>query len=129
MNRRPLSVTVISCLFIAFGVIALVAGALPAVDGAGRFIELGTERRIELGLIWLARILAIVGGAFMLRGFNWARWLLVAWMGFHVVLSFFHPPLELLVHGLLFSLILFFLFRPGSSAYFRGAGTQPPPVS
>ena len=34
--------------------------------------------------------LAIVCGVFLLRGHNWARWLALAWIAFHVVLSAFH---------------------------------------
>ena len=34
-------------------------------------------------LIEIIRVAAIVGGAFMLRGHNWARWLVLAWIGFH----------------------------------------------
>jgi hypothetical protein len=67
------------------------------------------------------RLVAIICGAFMLRGRNWARWGLVVWLAYHVVLSALHTPFELLVHGLLFAVVLYFLFRQRASAYFRGA--------
>jgi hypothetical protein len=37
--------------------------------------------------IWieLTEFLAIVAGVFMLLGRNWARWLALAWIAFHVV--------------------------------------------
>jgi hypothetical protein len=56
----------------------------------------------------------------MLRGKNWARWLLVFWLGYHVALSVLHPPFALVLHSLLFAAVLYFLFRPQASVYFRG---------
>ena len=78
-------------------------------------------------LIWivLVRLLAIVAGAFLLRGHNWARWLLIAWMAYHVALSAFHSPLELVVHVVFLVAIAWLLFRPDASAYFRGARAKP----
>jgi hypothetical protein len=123
MNHRPRSVTIISWIFIAVGAIALTYHLLPRHIG-----ELKDQRSLEHGLVWvlLIRFLAIVGGVFMLIGHNWARWLLVAWMIFHFVLSFFHDSVQVVVHGLLFGVILFFLFRPQASAYFRSPGAKPP---
>jgi len=57
----------------------------------------------------------------MLRGRNWARWLLLIWIAYHVILSGVHSLFQLVVHGLLFAVIAYFLFRPRASAYFRGA--------
>jgi hypothetical protein len=59
----------------------------------------------------------------MLRGHNWARWLALAWIGCHVILSAFHSVFEVAVHGLLFAAIAYFLFRPRATRYFRGAST------
>jgi hypothetical protein len=56
---------------------------------------------------------------FMLRGNNWARWLLVIWMGYHIILSAFHSIRELVMHCVIFGIIIYFLFRPKASAYFR----------
>jgi hypothetical protein len=47
-------------------------------------------------------------------------------MAFHIVLSIFHSPVELLMHILLFGVIGYFLFRPQVSAYFRGGRSEPP---
>ncbi len=58
----------------------------------------------------------------MLRGRNWARWLLLVWLAFHVILSAFHALFELVVHSLLFAVIAYSLFRPRVSAFFRGGG-------
>jgi hypothetical protein len=73
----------------------------------------------------VVRILCIVAAMFMLRGCNWARWLLVGWLVFHVGLSAFHSMPEVTVHGLLMSVIVYLLFRASATAYFRGARAEP----
>jgi len=109
MNRRPLSVTVISWLFIAAGAIGL---AYHLTEFKGQF-EYG------LALVSLVRLLAILSGLFMLRGSNWARWLLLVWILYHVILSAFHSLSELAIHSLLLVVVAYFLLRPKASAYFR----------
>ena len=64
----------------------------------------------------------------MLRGRNWARWLLLIWIAYHVILSGVHSLSQLVVHGLLFAVVAYFLFRPRASAYFRGSRAEPPQV-
>jgi uncharacterized membrane protein len=112
MSKRPRLITVISWIFIAVGIIALLYHLL---------------HPFEAGLVWVCfvRVLAVVGGVFMLHGFNWARWLLVVWIGFHVIVGALHSPWSLVVHGFLFAVIVYFLFRPQASAYFRGVGAAP----
>ena len=116
MNKRPLAVTIIAWVYVASGVIGLAYHAT----------EFKIERPFENDAAWVCsvRLLAIVAGAFLLRGQNWARWLAVVWMAWHVGLSLFHPLSELIVHTLLFAVIAFFLFRPRASAYFRAARTK-----
>ena len=120
MNKRPLSIAIISWTFIVTGGIGLIY----------HLTELNVQHPLENDTVWVCpvRFLAVLGGAFMLYGFNWARWLLVLWMAFHIVLSALHSLQQLLVHSLLFAAILFFLFRPRASAYFRARGVEPPVV-
>ena len=103
---RPRTITIISWLFIIFGSIALLSGVLPFHDLMSHWY------------IHLSRLLMIVAGVFMLKGQNWARWLLVLWIAFHIVISALHSPLFLLMHVAIFSVILYFVFRPQASAYF-----------
>jgi len=111
MNKRPRSITIISWIFIAAGSIGFLY----------HITELKALHPYASELVWisLVRLLAVLGGVFMLRGFNWARWLLIVWIAFHVILSFFHSPLEVVLHSLLFGTVVYFLFRPQASAYFR----------
>ena len=58
----------------------------------------------------------------MLRGHNWARWLALAWIVYHVILSAFHMLSELAIHILFCAILAYFLFRPTATRYFRAAG-------
>jgi hypothetical protein len=117
MHKRPCSITVISWLFIAIGVMALFGGMLPLAQRMTEF----KQHPFGFGLIQVVRILAIIAGAFMLCGFNWARWLMVVWLTFHVILSAFHSPVELMIHTLLFVVVAYFLFRAPARDYFHAA--------
>ena len=114
-GKRPLSVTIIGLLFIA-------AGAFGFVYHVSEF-----KHAFHNDLIWvlLVRLMAIVGGVFMLLGKNWARWLILIWMAYHVVLSAFHSRSELITHSLLLVVIAYFLFRPKVVEYFRGPRAAP----
>jgi hypothetical protein len=126
MDKRPRSITVISWIFIALGTIGFLASLLPYLDipPAQRIVEFKAH-----WIVYLARILAVVSGVFMLYGFNWARWLLVVWMGFHIILSILHSPLQLLMHAVIFAVILYFLFRQTASTYFQGTRGSPPQIA
>jgi len=128
MNKRPLSITVIGWIFIAVGSISLFTTLLAPLfntAAAHRFAELKLQHPLEFWLAPVLRALALLGGIFVLYGFNWARWLLVVWLGYHVILSVFHSPFELLMHILISAVLLYFLFRPRASAYFRGTKIKP----
>ena len=113
MNRtnRPLSVTILACLFIAVGAVGFVGHFRQSLASPsdGIWIE-------------LTELLAILCGAFMLRGHNWARWLAIAWMTFHVILSAFAIP-AFPIHCVFLAVIAWFLLRPGAARYFRGGRT------
>jgi hypothetical protein len=110
MQKRPIAVTIIALIFIAAGVIGIVYHA-PELN-----IRRPFESDVVLALI--VRLLAIVCGAYMLRGSNWARWVAVLWMAYHVALSWFHSFGELAMHALLLAVIAYFLFRGREARYF-----------
>jgi hypothetical protein len=113
MNRRPLSVSIIGYLFVAVGVIE--TGFL--------IYQLKSAHTFHSDDVWvgLVRLLAILCGIFMLRGGNWARWLAIAWLVFHVGVSAFGSVHQLIVHGLLLAVIAFFLFQRSASQFFRAS--------
>ena len=110
--QRPRSITIISWLFIIFGSIALVSGLVKGADFKGHWY------------VHLSRLLQIIAGVFMLYGRNWARWLVVVWIAFHIVISALHSAVYLLMHVAIFSVILFFIFRRQASDYFLAPNTR-----
>lgn len=116
--KRPLSVTIISCVYIAAGAMGLI---YHLADFKGHSIEWGIVG------ISLVRVLAIVAGVFMLRGKDWARWLALAWMAAHVGIGYLNGWTQAVTHAVFLAVIAFFLLRRDAADYFRGskAGTLP----
>jgi hypothetical protein len=113
-NKRPISVTVLACVYLAVG----------AVGFAAHFREL-LARHPDAVAIEITELVAILCGAFLLRGHNWARWVALAWIAFHVVLSAFHAIPEFVIHALFCAAIAWVLFRPEAVRYFRRVPAEP----
>ena len=109
-RRPPASVVVIALLYLAVGIIGFV-------------YRFRTLLAWQQGSVWAesTELLAVIIGVFLLRGQNWARWLAVAWMAFHVVLSAFHSYAQTAVHAAFLVLIAWALFAPEAGRYFRPA--------
>jgi hypothetical protein len=108
--KRPLAVKIIGWFFI-------LAGAI----GFGYHLqELDMSNPLDGDAAWilLVRLLAVAGGILVLLGVNVGRWLLIAWMAYHVVLSYFHNVSEFLMHATLLIVLVYFLLRPGASLFF-----------
>jgi hypothetical protein len=111
-RRRPLLVTIIGWVYIVTG-----------VGGFGLHAsEIKTLHPFPYDALWPLGlgIVAVVAGVYMLRRNNWARWLAVAWMAFHVGISAFGARRELIMHSVLLVVIAYLLFRPEATRYFRG---------
>lgn len=120
VDRRPVSVLVIGALFICVGLGAIASGVWRAFVPAGFSAVINdSHAMIDLALVALSGIVAIVGGALLLRGQRWGRWLVVFWLAAHVVISLDHDRFELVVHGLLFVLVVTVLYRRAASSYLR----------
>lgn len=115
MNPRPRAVTVIGWLYLAAGLVGF----------SYHFTSLNPTDPFANDAVWIlsVRLLAVVAGAFLLRGHNWARWLVLAWMAWHVYLGARHELASLVMHGLLLAVLAWFLFRPNARTYFRPAAT------
>ncbi len=98
--KRPLAVTILGCLFIVVGLVGLLYHS--------------TENPPDRWIVVIAgvRILAIVGGIFLIKGHNWARWLVLAWLALHVGISAFNSLSETLAHAVLLIVIGYFLLTP-----------------
>lgn len=110
--RRPVPVLVVACLFIAVGII-------------GGFYHIHDLRYPDGIPTEITEALAVLAGAFMLRGDNWARWLALAWMGFHVLRSAFGALQELAIHSMILVAIAWLLFLPQSKEYFARVRDAP----
>jgi len=108
--KRPLPVTLIGYLFIA-------AGAMGIIYHASELKDIVSQPEIILVLV--VRLLAILGGVFILRGANWARWLVVTWIVYHVALSFAHSTAELAMHVVITLFVLIALFNKNANRYFE----------
>jgi hypothetical protein len=109
--QRPRSVTILSWIFIAAGATGLAYHATVIEPG---------DRPGDVVLMLLVRALAITGGAFALRGANWARWLLAAWMTYHVVISVWDSAFAVAAHAMLLVVSMLVYFRAPASEWFRG---------
>ena len=109
-KKCPISITMLSWLYIVVGVLST----------AAHYAEFWTHRPTVSEFAWinLLGVEAVVAGAFMLHGKNWARWLALLWMATHVVISVFHPMREIVIHSVVFVLIGAVLFRREAREYF-----------
>ena len=105
--------TIVACVYIAVGTIGF----------AYHFRELLARNafQYDAALIELTEFVAILCGAFLLRGRNWARWVALAWMAFHVIFSAFDSFPKFAIHSVFLAVITWFLFRPPAARYFRRA--------
>jgi hypothetical protein len=99
-------------LFLLLGVLDVWRGVVPLL-GSARPLRLDGDDLLVLAI----GVAALVGGAFVIRGRSWARWLLAAWMLLHVAISVSHPG-QLVAHLAIFGFITFLLFRPPASTHF-----------
>ena len=112
---RPPSVTIVGWLFVAAGAVGI---AYHSRDLIGPGFSSGAIS------VLLLRLAAVVAGVYVLRGANWARFLAIAWMAYHVVLSAFHSMSELTIHLVFLTIIVAVLLRPAAAGFFRRSGNE-----
>ena len=119
--KRPLSVTLLAWVFIVVGSLGLASGlvSLGRVASTGGVASMTRHYLVDTGLHLLSGLIATIGGAGLLHGFRWARWVCLGWMAFHVVLSIFHSPFELVIHSAMLVAMIYLLFRRGGMNYSR----------
>ena len=119
-TRRPTDITVIGWFFVVFGFASFLSG-LVRIGAAGSGHRLVWQPLTPSE--WLApegiRLIAFFGGIALLARWTGARWVLLAWMLFHIGLSLFHGLGPVVVHVTLAVVTGYLLFRPASRAYFR----------
>jgi hypothetical protein len=120
MKICPPTITILSFLFIAVGIIST----------GFRVWQFNVVRPtfLEQLYILIVGVLAVVAGVYMMRGRNWARWLAIGWLSFHVVVSAFYELRALAFHLVFVALLAWLLFRRESQEWFMSApkAAEPP---
>jgi hypothetical protein len=111
MERRPVKVVIVGLMFI-------LAGCLGIAFHLKDFSQPGSKLS-EVTWVLIVRLVAVICGVLLFFRVDWARWIAVIWLLYHVVLSAFHSTAELAVHIILLIAVTILLFLPVSSAYFR----------
>jgi len=112
--KRPLAVTIIGVVYILAGVSGLIYHATEWKAQPFHYEIIG---------ISFVRVLGIAAGIYTLRGANWARWLALAWMAFHVAISYLNGWDKVAMHAVFLALIGFFLLRRQSAEFFQPGET------
>ena len=107
--KRPFQVTVLGWLLIAVGIPTTIF-----------HLSKSPVDRWTVPIL-LPGIIAIVAGVFLLRGARWARWLVLAWIAFHVVVHALNSLSDAMPFVVLLFVVGYFLLRPSTSKYFENA--------
>jgi hypothetical protein len=110
--KHPIPVTILGCLFIIVGLVGL----------PYHLSQRPLDRWIVV--ICFIELVAVVGGVFLLKGRSWARWLMLAWLAFHVVESAFNSLSDCIAHAVLFLVVAYFLLTPPDSKYFQASPSE-----
>lgn len=109
--KRPVPVTVVGVLFILVGVVSTALHML-------EFRVHPPTWAMAVGICAVG-VLAVVAGLYLLQGQNWARWLALVWMAFHVAISYRDPMGILVFHAALFVFFAYILLGREARAYFE----------
>jgi uncharacterized membrane protein HdeD (DUF308 family) len=105
--KRPIQVTMLGWLLVAVGILSTVYHLLKSS------LDRWTVPTLLVGIV------AVVAGVYLLRGARWARWLVLAWLAFHVVVSASISLPDAMPHTVLFLAVGYFLLGPPTSKYFQ----------
>ena len=120
MKGRPVSITLIGCLFVCIGCVSFVSHTWRLASDTMRETGVSGHYMRDWAYAQVSAVLAFAGGAGVLCGRNWGRWLCALWLAGHVGLSMLHSLEETIVHAVLFVALSYILFRPRVAAFFRG---------
>lgn len=112
MKHRPLPVIIVSILFI-------VAGAVGFIYHFKEFFE-PDVKLLEVLFIQFVRLTAIACGILLFMSVNWARWLAVIWLLYHVIIGAYHSTSQMITHIVVLLIVVVLLYLPKSTAFFRG---------
>jgi hypothetical protein len=111
MSKRPLSVTILALVLLLAGIVGFIYHA-PDLKNWHPFPW-------DAILIEFIRVLAVIAAIYMVRGRDWARWLALSWIAFHVIISALHSWGEFAMHAAILAIFAYILLSPAATAYFR----------
>lgn len=111
MKGIPFIVLVVAILFIGVGLAGFILHYHDFFQANTNFYEVLGEQFL--------RVLAIVCGVFLLLAADWARWLSVAWVLAHVIISAFNSMDETVAHLVFLFAVAIVLYLPASSSFFQ----------
>ena len=117
MKTRPLPIIIVATLFIIVGVAGFLYHIKDFIDPRAKLYE--------ALLAELLGIIAIVCGILLLRANSSGRWLSIAWVLSHILISAFNSTSELIAHIVLLVAVSVLLFLPVSSIYFQNKKPVP----
>jgi uncharacterized membrane protein HdeD (DUF308 family) len=109
--KRPVEVAILGWLFIIVGTVNL---GYPLLKHP---FDLWTVPASLVGVI------AVVAGMFLLKGRGWSRWVLIAWLLFHVLVGAFISVSAALAHAALLIAVAYALLASPASMYFETKST------
>ncbi len=113
MKKRPIPIAIVSILFILVGVV-----------GFAFHVKELSEKPYETIWVLFVEILAVTCGALLLFKITWARWLTIAWLLYHIIISAFNSTSQMIAHIVFLVVVSILLFLPVSSTYFRSRSTR-----
>lgn len=113
MKKRPIPIIIVSVLFILVG-----------CTGFAYHVKELSDKPYETVWVLFVEILAVACGILLLLRIGWARWLAIAWLLYHVIISAFNSTSEMTAHIVFLVIVSVLLFLPVSTTYFKvKAGT------
>ena len=109
-SKPPIAVIIIGVLFVVAGAVGFIYHL--------RELDMHSPFSNDALLVLFVRLLAILGGILLLRGSNAGRWLLILWMAYHLILSFFHSLPEVITHLIILIVLICVLFHRKISPFF-----------
>ena len=108
MKNRPIPIIIVSTLFILVGIV-----------GFAFHVKELSDKVYETIWVLFVEILAVACGILLLLKIAWARWLAIAWLLYHIIISAFNSRSEMIAHIVFLIVISILLFLPVSSSYFK----------
>ena len=134
MKKRPLSISIVSWLFIATGAIILIMLPINLNNPMAREIMARNPLPfpVQLGFNVIGALVSLVCGVAVLKAKDWGRTVFIGWSLLGLVIGFLTSPIKsiLLISLLIIAAYAFFLFRKPADewfgrSYFGGRGNDP----